>query len=100
MPRADGPRERKSMTKREQLIKGLEAEGWTRDQWDRSRYDAFVHPQVQGRKMFVGENGALRTGHCASESVSLSHTGKYADLMAKGKVTEVKKPNLAELFKA
>lgn len=56
----------------DRLCAGLEAKGWKRDLTDRSRYDAYFHPQsVQNVRYFVGPNGALRQGECASRSHSV-----------------------------
>lgn len=58
------------MTYAERLTKGLLAMGWKIDHGDRSRYVAFTHVGHKF-KLFVGPNGALRSGTCASKSSSI-----------------------------
>jgi len=71
----------------ERLIAGLLAYGWHRDLTNRSKYEAFTHSDRK-QKLFVGPNGALRTGECASRSVSIGDAGNqttfYQSLLAKG----------------
>jgi len=61
-------------TYKEKLCIGLEALGFKRDLSDRSKYAAFTKGTatvaIQG-KIFVGTSGALRTGRCASDSISV-----------------------------
>lgn len=52
------------------LEAGLIALGWTVDHTDRSKYKAFTKP-TKSFKLFVGPNGALRKGECASRSWSI-----------------------------
>lgn len=58
------------MTYAERLTKGLLAMGWKIDHADRSRYVAFTHVGHKF-KLFVGPNGALRSGRTASASSSI-----------------------------
>lgn len=77
-------------TYHDRLCAGLEARGWKRDQTDKSRYDAYFHPaSVQRVKYFVGPNGALRQGECASRSHSVGdapepHTRIYQAFLDAG----------------
>lgn len=57
-------------TYQERLIAGLKAKGWREDRTDKSKYTAFTTAGVSG-KLFVGPNGALRQGDCASKSHSI-----------------------------
>ena len=59
------------MTIRDRAIRYLEAHGWVKDHKDKSRYQAFVHPN-KNNKAFVGRAGAVRVGECASRSWSVS----------------------------
>ncbi len=66
------------LTFKERLIAGLLAMGYVVDNTDKSRYTAFVK-LGQKRKLFVGENGALRVGRCASKSFSLGDPSRLSD---------------------
>ena len=74
-------------TFKERLEAGLKAYGWTSDPCDRSKYDAFKHPE-KVHKLFVGPSGALRKGECASRSYSIGSPGMespvYLKILAKG----------------
>lgn len=59
-----------SDTLADRLCRGLLALGWRVDFLDRSKYTAFTKPGSK-RKYFVGTNGALRVGDCASRSYSI-----------------------------
>lgn len=78
------------MTYAEKLKNGLLALGWREDKTDRSKYTAFTHPDPIKRqfKLFVGPNGALRKGECASRSYSIgdaSHQSEfYKHVIAQG----------------
>jgi len=81
------------MTFRERLIAGLLANGWKEDKADKSRYPAFHNPE-HVKKLFVGKNGALRSGRCASKSQSVGlpvhQTELYKRILADGdKVLEL-----------
>ena len=91
-------------TFKERLVAGLKAYGWTEDFSDRSHYTAFVHPKYS-QKRFVGTNGALRQGHCASKSISIGDATRkraiYTMLLAAGDAalpdSDVNKHNKAML---
>lgn len=54
------------------LAAGLRAFGFMEDRSDRSKYRAFTKSGTNGvNKKFVGCNGALRSGDCASRSYSM-----------------------------
>ncbi len=80
-----------NLTFRERLIAGLLALGYKRDLTDRSHYEAFTRPGLDD-KLFVGTNGALRKGHCASKSWSIGdatrQTPVYSQILAKGTPVE------------
>lgn len=59
-------------TKKEKAIRLVRAIGYLEDHGDRSKYYAFYKPGVDQR-YFVGDNGALRCGKNASQSISISH---------------------------
>ena len=62
-------------TLKERLIADLRSLGWREATGNRSRYTAFVHPDKvkHPNMLFVGDNGALRSGLCASRSCSIGH---------------------------
>lgn len=76
----------KTKTYRERLIAGLKSMGYIAEQ-NRSKYDAFVHTQ-RSNKLFVGSNGALRSGPSASNSYSLGDPANqstlYKQILEKG----------------
>jgi hypothetical protein len=72
----------KTNTYEARLIAGLISMGWTQDLNDRSRYSAFVKAGHQ-RKLFVGPNGALRSGHCASQSGSIGDSRRQSEFYLK-----------------
>ncbi len=80
-------RKNQMKTYQERLIAGLTAMGYKPDPTNKSHYKAFVHPQSDGR-LFVGTNGALRSGRTASSSHSVGdpsrQTGFYTKVLAKG----------------
>ncbi len=49
---------------------GLTSLGWRLDVNDKSKYEAYRKPGDK-HKLFVGPNGALRSGECASRSFSM-----------------------------
>lgn len=59
-------------TKKMKVIRLVERLGYQKDGADRSKYTAF---KIAGsdQRYFVGDNGALRCGRTASESISISH---------------------------
>jgi hypothetical protein len=61
------------MTIKDRAIRYLKVRGWEEDPKDRSHYQAFTHPDKQN-KAFVGVNGAVRVGACASKSFSVSES--------------------------
>lgn len=79
------------LTFKERLIAGLLALGWRQDNSDRSRYTAFVNHGAP--KLFVGENGALRMGECASRSHSVGDPNRqtkfYTQVLEAGTPKEV-----------
>ena len=81
----------KTITFRERLIAGLLAFGYQRDLTDRSHYEAFTRAGLDD-KLFVGINGALRKGRCASKSWSIGEatrqTPVYTQILAKGTPVE------------
>lgn len=89
-------------TLHDRLVAGLLALGWSKDHTDKSRYDAFMHPKRQA-KLFVGTNGALRSGECASRSFSIGdaarQTPAYSHYLAAGDAAlVVKSPQGFEAF--
>lgn len=66
-------------TYQERLVAGLKAKGWVADAGDRSKYQAFTHAEKPGRKLFVGPNGALRSGDCASRSFSIGDAARQSE---------------------
>lgn len=71
------------MTFAERLRIGLRSAGYQPDPSDRSKYEAFTHPSYPGSKLFVGPNGALRQGRCATESWSLGDPTRRTPLYLK-----------------
>jgi len=62
----------KIMTYKEQLIRGLLALGWKVDDTSASsKYKAFTSPFGEDQRLFVGSNGALRSGRVATQSHSI-----------------------------
>lgn len=66
------------MTYKQKLINGLACMGWRLDTQDKSKYTAFTH-RAFGYKLFVGTNGALRKGDCASRSYSIGDAARQTD---------------------
>ncbi len=92
-----------SKTYQERLIAGLTAMGYKPIEHKSGLYKAFIR---NGPKMFVGPNGALRTGRSASNSHSVGdpsqQTGFYSMVLARGDATlatAAKPQNLAALAK-
>jgi len=56
-------------TYKERLVAGLLADGWRREQHTGAKVPGYVKPGM--KKVFVGVNGALRTGSCKSSSWSV-----------------------------
>jgi len=73
-------------TFKERLIAGLHAKGW-KECSTKSHYAAFQHPERE-ETLFVGENGALRVGRCASASHSVGdpsrRTNFYTSILVEG----------------
>ncbi len=73
-----------SKTYQERLIAGLTAMGYKPIEHKSGLYKAFIR---NGPRMFVGPNGALRTGRSASNSHSVGdpsqQTGFYSMVLAK-----------------
>lgn len=73
------------LTYEQRLVAALLKRGYTEDQANKSRYRAFVK---DGRKVFVGQYGALRVGECASRSRSIgdpqTQTEIYKQLLQEG----------------
>lgn len=73
----------------DRLCAGLVALGARLDTTDRSKYTAFIsNSRSDNRKYFVGALGALRRGHCASDSFSIGSptnmNAYYTLLLTKG----------------
>ena len=67
-------------TYKDRLSAGLQALGWQQHRIQSSKYVAFTHPDYGELLLFVGNAGALRTGRCASDSVSIgdpTRQGKF-----------------------
>ena len=76
-----------TMTIKERLIAGLQANGYERfPERDTSKLVAFRKSKIgeQGRFAYVGKNGALRVGRTASVSYSMQGTPAYANLLKVG----------------
>ena len=87
-------------TYKERLEAGLQALGWQADTTGSGKYSAWRKAGMKS-KAFVGSNGALRLGECASRSFSVGDAtrqkGFYAEVLAKGDATFPKEGS--ELFK-
>lgn len=70
-------------TIKDRLIAGLLALGWKQVEGRSSKYTTFERPGTN-RRMFVGSNGALRIGRCATNSVSAQQTQLYAECLKMG----------------
>lgn len=46
------------------------------------KYQKFTRPDLEGEFYFVGQNGALRTGRSATDSISLTGTTFYRKVVA------------------
>ena len=57
-------------TYKERLVAGIKRLGWSVDWMNKSRYTAFTKAGASC-KLFVGPNGALRKGECATRSYSI-----------------------------
>lgn len=56
----------------DRLVAGLKTLGFKEDYSSRSaKYTCLVHPTNAQSKYFVGRNGALRAGKCATQSYSV-----------------------------
>ncbi len=60
------------MTKTDQIVNALLARGFVEIQSRSGKYREFVKDGKENH-YFVGSHGALRVGHCASQSRSLEH---------------------------
>lgn len=68
----------KTKTFKERLEAGLRALGYAQVHSHTQKYTSWMHPDLPAdRTLFVGPNGALRVGRCASKSVSMCDAASY-----------------------
>lgn len=85
-------------TIKERLVAGLQAKGWQPcPKRTTSKLQAFEKAGVRS-VVFVGVNGALRSGRTASDSYSLERTAAYADVLSYGTAVLEAKDNPAQRY--
>ena len=74
-------------TYEERLVAGLIAIGYSEDETKRTKLRCFIK-EGRANKLFVGPNGALRSGKCATKSYSIGNPSDknsfYLDLLKRG----------------